>query len=94
VLAAAPPEQAGVASAVNNAAARFAGLIATAVLPLVVGLGSSRDLGQYGRLSEGYVRAMWIGAELCVVGAAVAFRTIQSSRREDPPSRNSAGSAG
>lgn len=94
VLAAAPQEQAGVASAVNNAAARFAGLIATAVLPLLVGLGSSPELGQSERLAAGYVRAMWIGVGLCIAGAAVAFRTVESARRRPLAPTSSAASAG
>jgi MFS family permease len=81
VLAAVPTEQAGVASAINNAASRFAGLIATATLPLLVGLGSSPGLDREG-LAAGFVRAMWIGAGLCVAGAAVALGTVQGPRTE------------
>jgi EmrB/QacA subfamily drug resistance transporter len=78
VLAAVPKEQAGIASGVNNAAARFAGLIATAALPVLVGLGSLTRLDGK-ELAAGYVRAMWIGAGLCVAGAAVAFRTVKGA---------------
>jgi hypothetical protein len=78
VLAAVPKEQAGIASGVNNAAARFAGLIATAALPVLVGLGSSPRLDGEG-LAAGYVRAMWMGGGLCVAGAAVAYRTVKGS---------------
>src|SRR5204863_2137106 len=44
VLAAAPAEHAGMASAVNNDVARAAGLIAVAVLPAAAGLGGSAYL--------------------------------------------------
>src|SRR5690606_1225353 len=39
VLGAAPEEQAGVASAVNNDVARVAGLLAVAIIPVAAGIG-------------------------------------------------------
>jgi hypothetical protein len=63
------------ASAVNNAAARLAGLLATAVIPLLVGLGGLEDLSG-DAFARGYARAMWIAAGLCAAGGAVAWATV------------------
>jgi EmrB/QacA subfamily drug resistance transporter len=80
VLGAVPHDQAGIASGVNNAAARLAGLLATAVLPLAAGLsGSQAPRGP--ALDTGYARAMWICAGLSLAGAAVSFFTIRSTAR-------------
>jgi EmrB/QacA subfamily drug resistance transporter len=80
VLGAVPSDQAGIASGVNNAAARLAGLLATAVVPLAAGLsGSQAPRGP--ALDTGYARAMWICAGLCAAGAAVSFFTIRSTAR-------------
>ena len=76
VLAAAPAQSTGIAAGVNNAVARFAGLLAVAVLPLAAGLGGLEELGGIA-LVNGYVRATWISAALCVVGAVIAFVTVR-----------------
>lgn len=78
VLGAVPDEQTGIASGVNNAAARLAGLLATAGLPLLAGIGGIDDFDGPA-FAAGFARAMWIGAALCVAGAAVAFLTVRSS---------------
>jgi hypothetical protein len=75
VLGAVPEGRAGVASAVNNATARLAGLAGTAALPLAASLTTLSGPG----LTAGYTRAMRIGAGLCVAGAAVAWLTIRST---------------
>lgn len=66
---------AGLASGVNNAVARLAGLLATAVIPLAIGLGGVREL-RPDQLAIGFTRATVICAALCVVGSAVAAITI------------------
>jgi MFS family permease len=78
VLAALDPREAGVASGINNAAARLAGLLAAAALPLASGIGGMARLDgpEFG---AGYVRAMWICAGLCAAGAAVALLTVQGA---------------
>jgi EmrB/QacA subfamily drug resistance transporter len=80
VLGAVPDERAGIASAVNNAAARLAGLLASAALPLAAGVAGLTDLSG-GAFSAGYGRAMRISAALCAAGGVVAFATI---RRQAP----------
>jgi EmrB/QacA subfamily drug resistance transporter len=73
VFAAVGPDELGVASGVNNAAARLAGLLAVAVLPAVVHLDTTLAPAVLtGRVAE----AMRICAGLCVVGALIAFFTV------------------
>lgn len=75
VLGALDESEAGVASGINNAAARLAGLLAGAVLPLAAGLGGVRQLNG-ATFAAGYSRAMVISAAFCVAGAVVALMTI------------------
>ena len=75
VLAAAPERQVGVASAVNNAVARTAGLLAVAVLPALAGI-TPAALADPAALSGGFHHAVLITATLCIAGGLLAAATI------------------
>jgi Na+/melibiose symporter-like transporter len=74
-LGALDEDLAGLASGVNNAVARLAGLLATAIIPLAIGLGGAREL-RADQLAAAFGRTTIICATLCLVGAAVAAFTI------------------
>src|SRR5712692_5557211 len=78
VLAAAGPEHAGIASAINNDVARAAGLIAVATLPLVAGI-TGRAALDPDILSAGFRTAMWIAATLVAAGGALSYLTIRDT---------------
>ncbi len=87
VLAAASEERAGVASAVNNSVARVAGLLAVAVIPVVVGLSGDAYQDPVA-LTDGYRSALLIAAALCVLGGLLSALTIRNPREpvaDTPP---------
>ncbi len=75
VLASVEVRRAGVASGVNNAAARVAQLVAVAALPLLVGL-SSDQYRDPAALDDAFGAAVLICAGLMVVGAVVSFLAV------------------
>ncbi|XCM30861.1 DHA2 family efflux MFS transporter permease subunit [Streptomyces parvus] len=77
VLAAVDTGRAGLASGINNAAARAAGLIAVAALPLLAGMGPEayRDAGEF---ATTFRRAMPMCAGLLVAGALLAWWTVRT----------------
>jgi EmrB/QacA subfamily drug resistance transporter len=75
VLATADIQHAGVASGVNNAVARAAGLLAVAGIPPAVGL-TGTAYENPGVFNDGFHRAMLIAAVLLLVGAAVTFLMV------------------
>jgi len=76
VLAAAGPEHAGIASAINNDVARTAGLMAVATLPLLAGITGRAALDPQ-VLSIGFRMAMWIAATLVAAGGILSYLTIR-----------------
>ncbi|MFJ6012476.1 MFS transporter [Streptomyces sp. NPDC092952] len=77
VLASVDTARAGLASGINNAAARAAGLIAVAALPLLAGMGPEayRDAGEF---AATFRRAMPMCAGLLVLGAGIAWATVRT----------------
>jgi EmrB/QacA subfamily drug resistance transporter len=71
VLGALPTEQAGLASGVNNAVARTAGLLAVAAIPLVGGLGET-GLTDPARLRAGFPVVMGLCAGLLAAGGLLS----------------------
>jgi EmrB/QacA subfamily drug resistance transporter len=82
-LGALDERHAGIASGVNNAVARTAGLLAVAVLPLAAGLGAG-SLTNPDDLAPAYRTAMFISAGLLLAGAATAWLAIPASLRRTP----------
>jgi EmrB/QacA subfamily drug resistance transporter len=75
IMAAADERHLGVASGVNNAIARLAGLLAVALLPAVVGLDTS---GSARALDSGVDDALVVSAVLAVIGGAIALFTVST----------------
>ena len=81
VLAAAPDENAGIASGINNAVARAGSLLAIAALPVAVGLGGD-DYADPAVFDGAFRSAISICAVLLVLGGIVSWFTIPASLQE------------
>ncbi|WP_327358632.1 MFS transporter [Streptomyces sp. NBC_01304] len=82
VLASVDTARAGLASGINNAAARAAGLIAVAALPLLVGMGPEayQSADEFG---AAFRRAMPLCAGLLALGAVIAWLTVRKAAPEE-----------
>jgi EmrB/QacA subfamily drug resistance transporter len=78
IMSSADDEHLGAASGVNNAVARLAGLLAVALLPILVGLDTA---GSPSGLDRGVDDAMLVSAALAVVGGIIAFVTVREGAR-------------
>jgi EmrB/QacA subfamily drug resistance transporter len=78
VLASADVRHAGVASGVNNAVARAAGLVAVAALPAVAGL-SAASYHEPARFNHGFDLATVVCAVLLVIAAALTAALVSNS---------------
>ncbi|MGY5044559.1 MFS transporter [Streptomyces sp. 900105755] len=76
VLASVDTARAGIASGINNAAARAASLIAVAALPLVTGMGPEAYRSP-SAFDAAFDRAMPVCAGVLVVGSALAFAMVR-----------------
>jgi EmrB/QacA subfamily drug resistance transporter len=72
-------DRAGVGSAINNAIARVAALLAIAVLPALSGMS-----GAAGTVAAGFARAMWICCVATTLASIICARTIPA--RDQPGS--------
>lgn len=72
-LSSVEPRHAGIASGVNNAIARLAGLLAVALLPVAGGLDSTGTATS----REGFALAIRIAAATCAIGGCIAFVTLR-----------------
>jgi EmrB/QacA subfamily drug resistance transporter len=77
VLAAVDSSHSGIASGVNNAVARVAGLLAVAVVPVIAGLTGDKFYDP-SKMTHGFHVGMVVCAVLAALGAVVAWTTISS----------------
>jgi Na+/melibiose symporter-like transporter len=78
VLGAVPQRRAGIASGVNNAVARLAGLLGIAVIPALSGVGGGA-VGLAGSLDAGYGAALRISAAICASGGVVSWLLVRTA---------------
>jgi EmrB/QacA subfamily drug resistance transporter len=84
VMAAADERHSGIASGINTAVSRLAGLIVVAVLPLVAGL-TGEKFYDPAAMDHGFQVAMLACAALSAAGGVLAWLTISSDVLESEP---------
>jgi hypothetical protein len=83
-MASADSEHLGAASGVNNAIARLAGLLAVAILPILVSLDVSASPDA---VDTAVNQAMVIAAGLALLGGLVAFVTVRTGAAVATPTQ-------
>ncbi|RPF30451.1 MFS transporter [Streptomyces sp. TLI_185] len=78
LLSSVSASNAGLASGINNAAARAAGLVAVAALPLLVGMGPDAYRSD-AAFDTSFNRAMPLCAGLLAIGASIAFGLLRQT---------------
>jgi EmrB/QacA subfamily drug resistance transporter len=84
VLAAADVRHSGIASGINNAVSRVAGLLAVAVLPVIAGL-TGNSFYDPSAMTDGFRVAMVACAALAAMGGILAWLTISNAVLETVP---------
>jgi EmrB/QacA subfamily drug resistance transporter len=82
VLAAVGDADLGEASAINDAASRVGGVLAVALVPLLIGVTAGATLAD--SLADGYEPAMIVIGGLCAAGALISLLFVSDSPAEAP----------
>ncbi|HEX6657561.1 MAG TPA: hypothetical protein VF065_05730, partial [Ilumatobacter sp.] len=91
VLGSVGDDMAGVASGVNNAVARFAGMLAVAALPALAGIATDGSLAD--SIDSGYQKAVQITAVCTAIGGVIAAFLVGRTAEVHPTAHPAVGHA-